>query len=222
MASLIINEESSGRPVQIPLGLESLDSFRRWVRCDNAPHGGRIDFIDGNIEVDMSPEELFSHGSLKVAVSGELYRWVRERDLGHLFSDSTRISNPTANLSAEPDIVLVRHESIEDGQVRLTPKASAVNRFVEIVGAPDLVVEIVSDSSVEKDERRLRHAYAQSEIPEYWIIDARGADVEFQLLRLEADHYLPANFSKALNCHVRITREPGRGGFWRYSVELSE
>ena len=62
----------------------------------------------------------------------------------------------------------------------------------ELEGTPDLVVEIISDSSVRKDRKLLREAYARAGIPEYWLIDARGAEVDFQILVHAEDDYAPA------------------------------
>ena len=36
---------------------------------DDFPERGRIDYIAGQIEVDMSPEDLFTHGSLKTEIA---------------------------------------------------------------------------------------------------------------------------------------------------------
>ena len=60
----------------------------------------------------MSPEDLFCHGTLKTEIIGVLYRRVKQEALGHLFTDSTRVSCPQADLSAEPDIVFVSHEAL--------------------------------------------------------------------------------------------------------------
>jgi Uma2 family endonuclease len=107
--------------VEIPLALRSLAGFRRWARSEEFPEEGRIDYISGRIEVDLSPEDLFCHGTLKTEILGVLYRRVKQEGLGHLFTDSTRISCPQAELSAEPDIVFVSHEAVLADRVRLVP-----------------------------------------------------------------------------------------------------
>ncbi len=43
--------------IEVPLTIHTLDDFRRWALSDEFPETGRIDFIDGNIEVTTSPEE---------------------------------------------------------------------------------------------------------------------------------------------------------------------
>ncbi|HXU44813.1 MAG TPA: Uma2 family endonuclease, partial [Thermoanaerobaculia bacterium] len=67
---------------------------------------------------------------------------------GALFSDRTRVVSPAAGLSVEPDVVVVLWESLRQGRIREIPAAKAeADRFIELEEAPDLIVEIVSDSS---------------------------------------------------------------------------
>ena len=57
--------------------------------------------------------------------------------------------------------------AIDEGRVRLIPKATGeTGRFVEVEGSPDLVIEIVSDSSVNKDTWRLPKAYFDAGLSE--------------------------------------------------------
>ncbi len=49
--------------------INSLADFRQWLRADDFPERGRIDYIAGQIEVDMSPEDLYTHGSLKTEIA---------------------------------------------------------------------------------------------------------------------------------------------------------
>ena len=46
---------------------------------------------------------------------------------------------------------------------------------------PDLVVEIVSDSSVTKDTQRLPLSYWQAGVTEYWLVDVGGERLSFQI-----------------------------------------
>ena len=66
------------------------------------------------------------------------------------------------------------HNEFVAGRVRLVPKASSETAdYIEIEGPPDLIVEIVSDSSVCKDTKRLPAAYFAAGVPEFWLVDAR-------------------------------------------------
>jgi len=50
---------------------------------------------------------------------------------------------------------------------------------LELEGTPDMVLEVVSASSVVKDTETLLQLYWQAGIPEYWLVDARGEALEF-------------------------------------------
>jgi Uma2 family endonuclease len=150
-----------------------------------------------------------------------------DADLGELFSDCTRVSCPEADLSSEPDIVVVFHESVDTGRVQLVPKASGEpDRYIELQGPPDLVVEIVSDSSVTKDTQRLPEAYWRAGIPEFWLADARGSELVFCIHRPGADGYEPApsdsegfQQSATFNAWFRLSRHRRSAGRWAYALE---
>lgn len=167
-----------------------MEGFRDWVHSDWFPEKVKATFIDGSIEVEVSPEELESHGKLKVELVIELGRMIKRRRLGDLFTDSTTVVWPPADLSTDPDIVFCSWDGYRSGRVKMHERAEGSNRFVELLGAPDLVVEVVSRDSVGKDEKRLRRKYWETGIPEYWLIDARGKKpIRFQLLtRGEVDY----------------------------------
>jgi Uma2 family endonuclease len=226
MASSIIFEEQ----IEIPLDVGTLAEFRRWALSDEFPQRGRIDFVQGRIEVDMSPEDIFSHGTLKTEILGELHYRVKRQALGVLLTDSTRISSPQANLSAEPDIVFVTSDSIRDGDVRLVRKSTGEQgRYVEIEGGPNLVVEVVSDSSVTKDTKRLPQAYFDAGVREFWLADARGALLVFQIHRRGATSFEPVAAdehgfqpSQVFGCGFRLDRRRDEDGHWQYDLVASD
>ena len=53
----------------------------------------------------------------------------------------------------------------------------------------DMVLEVVSDSSEKKDNQLLFEAYFEAGIPEYWLVDARGEEVEFHIHKLGTKRY---------------------------------
>ena len=215
--------------VRIPAVAHSLDDFRRWAHSDRFPAEGRIDYLAGDVEVEMSPEDLFTHGAVKSAIAAELHRLVAEADRGYLFVDRARVTAPSAGLSVEPDVVALLHETVAAGRARLVPgRSGKPGRFVEIEGAPDLVVEVVSDGSVAKDTARLPPLYAAAGVAELWLVDARGEDLDFRVLRLESGAYLPIEptpngwtASPVLDRSVRLRRRPAPLGTWGYRLELT-
>lgn len=174
MATSILLEEQ----LEIPLDLRSLADFRRWALSETFPERSRIDYLAGRIEVDMSPEDFFCHGTLKTEMVRVLSQRIKRQGLGYLVVDQTRVSSVEADFSVEPDVVFLSHEALAQGRVRLVPKAGGEpGRYVEVEGAPDLIVEIVSDRSVQKDTRRLPTAYFQAGVQEFWLADARKPEV---------------------------------------------
>lgn len=219
--------ETEVNEVLVPLeAAASLEAFRRWSLSDDCPDAGRIDYIAGRIEVsDMSGEELFAHGTLKGKLYAAILSRVEKDDLGYVFVDSTRVASLAAALSAEPDVAVVTYDAIETGRVRLVPKAGGeAGRYVEVEGPPDLVVEVVSDSTVRKDTVRLPRAYFEAGVTEFWLVDgrrelafavhARGRSA-FEPVAVDADGFQP---SIVLGCSVRLDRVRDRLGAWRYDL----
>lgn len=227
-AALILDED-----LRIPAEVYTLASFRRWSQGGEFPSRGRIDYLDGEVEVDLSPEDLYTHGIVKTAIAGELFTLVSKAGRGNVFIDSTRIVSPAAGLSVEPDIAVVLWESLTGGRVREVPAAGkGEGRYVEIEGAPDLIVEIVSDSSVRKDRDRLPGFYARAGVPELWTVDARHEDLSFEIRRLGSkapDVYeaLPADgdgwtASPLLGRRCRLYRSRGPLSRWVYELQVAD
>jgi Uma2 family endonuclease len=179
--------------VEIPSGISTLEEFRRWVHSEGFPERGRFDWVSGRLEVDLSPEDLNTHGSPKTAIAIRLGGIFVDGELGAVYIDKARLSSPLADLSAEPDILVLLFKTLEEGRARLVPKSSGEpGRFVEIEGAADLVVECVSDLSKDKDKKRLPKTYHAAGVREYWIVDARGANVELRVLVYSPKGYVPS------------------------------
>src|SRR5439155_21384 len=55
--------------------------------------------------------------------------------------------------------------------------------FVELQGSPDMVLEILSKSSEQKDKVILKQAYHEAGVREYWLVDARKEPIAFDVFR---------------------------------------
>jgi Uma2 family endonuclease len=211
--------------LQIPADVFTLEDFQAWVASDRFPESGRIDFLAGDVEVEMSPEDLPTHAVVKTAIVMTLAELIVRTDRGEVYIDSTRVVCPEAGLSVEPDVVVALWESFETGRVRYS-KSAPDGRTSAIHGAPDVIVEIVSHGSVRKDTEILPLRYAQAGVPELWLTDARGSDLRFSIHTLrdgkyeavepDADGWLP---SPRLGGSFRLLRHPTRQGHWRYLLE---
>lgn len=170
--------------VVVPREVFDLGSFHEWVRSREFPEGGRIDFLAGEIWIDMSEQQLFSH----VRVKGEFCRVLtsleREHRQGFYLVDGARVSHPEADLSAVPDGVFILNDSVQTLRVQLV--AGVGGGHVRLEGGPDVVLEVVSDSSVQKDTVRLRDLYWKAGVREYWLVDARREPPTFEMLQYGA------------------------------------
>jgi Uma2 family endonuclease len=115
---------------------------------------------------------------------------------------------------ASPDFLPAGHNSQEP------------DRYVEIEGPPDVVVEIVSDSSTRKDTKRLPPLYASAGVPELWIADVRGEGMRFDFHVLREGRYEvvepePEGWrrSERLGMSFRLVRRKTPIGSWRYRLQ---
>lgn len=220
MSSIVLDEE-----VSIPFGIDNLESFREWCLSESFPENVRIDFIDGSIEVEMPPENQGSHGSPKSEISSFLHRRLKELGEGKVFIDRMRYTCPDADLSVEPDVLYVSYEALRTGRARFVPSRTEPGDFVEIEGAADLVVELVSRGSVSKDTRRLPPRYFRAGVREYWLVDARGRELKFSIHRRGRSGFVRVRPNKAgfqrsdvLGGAYRLVRRRDPVGLWEYDL----
>jgi Uma2 family endonuclease len=213
--------------LQIPNAALHFEGFREWAQSASFPDMGRIDFLAGEIEVEMSPEDLGTHSPVKTALALGLGNFIAERSLGRLYIDRARLTSPVAQLSVEPDLVVVLWSTLQEGRASFRSWSKAhPERMTEIEGAVDLVAEVVSDSSVGKDTKRLPLLYARAGIPELWIADARGRQLRFQIHTLREGAYEPVApnaegwmRSPRLGVDFRLVRRPSPFTGWDYALE---
>jgi len=219
-AAIVIDNE-----LRVPGDVFSLEKFRDWAHSPDFPPSGWISYIAGEIEVEMSPEEIQTHNKVKISLGGGMLVWVEKRELGEVLGDRAFLVNEVADLATEPDLIFVSWKSLRSGRVRYAERKKGSKRYVEVVGSPDLVVEVVSDGSVRKDTVLLRERYWRAGIPEYWLVDARGEEVIFRLLCRKARGYAEAapdakgyRRSAVLGGWFSLTRRRNPVGGWAYKL----
>src|SRR5262245_55340606 len=112
-------DTESRSELRVPSWVSDLESFRRWSDDDDFPEHGRISYLGGGeVYVDMSKEQLFTHGYLKTIIAAALVRLVQSDRLGRYWCDGAFITNIEADVSNEPDGVFVSAESRRSGRVR--------------------------------------------------------------------------------------------------------
>ncbi len=210
----------------IPESALTLQGFREWSWSDEFPREGRISFIDGEVIFDMSQERIESHVKVKTETSRVLSTINAEEDLGEFLNDGAGVTNLHAHISVVPDAVFATWESFEQNRVRWVPSKALAGDFLELEGTPDWLLEVVSPSSVGKDTAVLFKGYHKAGIPEYWLIDARGDEIEFTIFRHAPKGYEAQpvkngwQFSPVFGRHFRLKRTKNRLGGWRYQLEV--
>jgi Uma2 family endonuclease len=173
--------------VRIPDSVVDLESFRRWAWSPAFPDRGRIDYLAGTLWVDLTMEE-FTHNQCKGAICLVLAGLVRAEDLGRFIWDRMRITNLRAGLSAEPDGAFAFWETFRSKRLRLVRNKKG--SCLEFEGTPDMVLEVISDSSVVKDTEVLMELYWKAGIPEFWLVDARQDPPRFDIFKHSAKRYV--------------------------------
>jgi Uma2 family endonuclease len=172
----------------------------------------------------MGREQVFTHGHLKTEFAVVLGGIIKTADLGTYWCNGVLLTNEGAELSGNPDGVFVSHETLETGRIVFTEGAD--EGYVELVGTPDMVLEVVSESSVAKGTVTLRQAYWDAGIPEYWIADARGERLDFHIFKHGAKGYLETRKSagwlksSVFGQAVRLTRGRDRNGNPKFALDV--
>jgi Uma2 family endonuclease len=223
---VFVDLEEQGIGLFIPAEAHTLAGFRSWALSDEVPEKLRVSYLRGKVTVDMSKEEILTHAAVKTAIAGTLFNLNEALDFGDLYINGVLVTNAKADVSNNPDMVAIRWESLESGKVRYV--SSRKNREVEIEGSPDWVLEIVSPKSVAKDTRELRQAYHRAGIREYWVVDARGEEIDFRIFHWRKAGYVVAAArdgwlrSRVFPRQLQLTRKRDRRGGWRYLLALKE
>jgi Uma2 family endonuclease len=217
----IVNQEDT---ITIPDWVANRAAFRRWLNSDEFPETGRICFLQGGVWVDMSKERVFSHNQVKAEYNGVLHPLIKAAKSGRWFPDGLLLGNAEADFTCQPDGTFVSHLALETGRVRLVEATK--EGYLEIEGSPDMVLEVVSKSPVRKDLEIMRDLYWQAGIAEYWLVNARGKRLDFDILRHTARGYVAARKhdgwvkSAVFGKSFRLTRELDASDNPVYTLEV--
>ena len=176
--------------IQIPGWVSTLREYRDWAESDQYPQSGWVSYLDGTIWVDPGMEEFLTHNRMRQAFGFMYGALLTTHPVGCFVPDRMLLVNVAANLSTEPDGLFYLWETMRSGKLRLVPGKKT--GYMQLEGTPDTVLEILSDSSEKKDLVILRDLYWKAQIPEYWIVDVRGPEIRFEILRHQQEAYEPA------------------------------
>jgi Uma2 family endonuclease len=136
------------------------------------PDLNRYELIEG--ELFVAPAPNIEHQRKGFRVAKRVSDHAERNDLGEVFI-------------APCDVVLAPGTVLEPDIIFVSKARQSIVKEGCIEGAPDLVVEVLSDSSRTIDRFVKRDRYAEFGVPEYWLLDPFEPRIE--VLRLEAGKY---------------------------------
>jgi Uma2 family endonuclease len=141
---------------------------------------GIYELLNGEIVRRSSPNTPHQRASVKLI--RHLDRFNEEHHLGELFHAPYDVYLDDNNAGIQPDILFVSRE--RDFVIRENNGA---------VGAPDLIIEILSKGTAAKDRGIKKDVYEQFAVREYWIVDPAARSVE--VYRMENNRYRLHSFA---------------------------
>jgi len=136
----------------------------------------RAELITGELYVTPSPTSWHQHIVTNLCLI--LAPHIRNGRLGSTWVAPLDVHLPSGDI-VEPDLIFVRRAN-----------RSIIQEWIR--GVPDLLVEVVSPSNVERDRIVKRDLYARNQVPEYWIVDPDARTVE--VLCLGEGDYLASGY----------------------------
>lgn len=136
-------------------------TYQRYLELDDEQ---RYEIIDG--ELLLTPAPGTWHQRVVSELGYRFLQFVREQKRGEVFFAPTDVVLAEDEV-VQPDILFIRAERVPE-----------IVREHAIHGAPDLVVEILSPSSLQRDRHRKYTLYERSGVPEFWIVDPANRAIE--------------------------------------------
>lgn len=166
---------------------ERMTAAEFWIHTSEE----NVELINGVIF--MAPPPLDIHEKLQLFLVTLLRTYVEEHDQGEVRGSRTGVElGPDAVY--QPDVLFVARDRLDIIERR------------GIIGAPDMVIEILSAGTAPYDRGDKLHTYERAGVRELWLIDPYGpAGTEFY--RLEEGRYLP--FMPDASGILRSTAVPG-------------
>lgn len=128
----------------------------------------RYELIDG--ELLMTPSPVPEHQRILRKIGFMLEKFVTEDNLGELFYAPCDVYFDNENV-VQPDILFISKDRLN------------IIGEKNIQGAPDLIIEIISESSAYRDMVLKKKLYARHGVREYWIVIPEGKEIEAYILK---------------------------------------
>ncbi len=132
------------------------------------PEDERYELIEG--ELLMTPSPVPKHQRISGRLEFELRKFVTGNDRGEVFDAPCDVYLDDENV-VQPDILFISKERLN------------IIGEKNIQGAPDVVIEIISEGSAYRDLVQKKKLYAKFGVKEYWIVIPGEELIEVYILR---------------------------------------
>ena len=139
----------------------------------------RYELIEG--ELYMTPSPNVYHQTVLGRLFVFLTSFIEEKQLG-------------ATFCAPLDVVLTPNDVLQPDVLFISKGRMGIITENNIQGAPDLVVEILSPGTLERDKIVKKYLYEKHGVKEYWIVDPVGKLVEVLTLKEEGFEFFGTFF----------------------------
>lgn len=144
---------------------------------DFASDSQKMEWVDGEVLIYMAAST--GHQRLVTFLIKLFGLFIDDFELGELFSDPFLCRLWEGGPGREPDIAFIAADN---------PGTLDDQHFH---GAPDLVIELISPSTVREDTHKKFFEYEQAGVREYWIIDPRKHYETVTVYQLEEGEFQP-------------------------------
>ncbi len=153
---------------------------RHWTYQDylQLEDDQRHEIIEGQLIMVPAPSSFHQWYSRNLEIL--LFDFVRKYELGYVFD-------------APIDVILSEDTVVQPDILFIAKDRREIIRERGIFGAPDLIVEIVSPSSVHHDYHTKQRLYERFGVREYWLVDPGNRAVD--VLGLSEGSYTSVSFA---------------------------
>ena len=134
-------------------------TYRDYV---NTPEDKRYELLDGELILSEAPTR--SHQRADIRLGSKMHLFADERGLGVVYHAPRDVVLSDTDV-VQPDLLFISNERLHIDTER------------GVHGAPDLLVEVLSPSTAERDRTFKRALYPKHGVKEYWLVDTAAKTI---------------------------------------------
>jgi len=157
--------------------METIVKKKKYTYEDylKTPDDVRYELIEGDLI--MAPSPITKHQRISGKIFAFIFTFVMDNNLGEIFSAPYDVLLDDKNV-IQPDILFISKDRLN------------IIGEKNIQGAPDLIIEILSEATAYRDTIQKKRLYTRFGVREYWIVAPDDKLVEVYYLKDEGEYRL--------------------------------